>query len=96
MDLSGYVNVTEITRLRAQVFAARSMEDEINQSLDDVVALLEAEIGRLKVSLEAYRLSNHVRRQELIRWHVAALDERQDTLESLKALLQDNEGPAFH
>ena len=95
MNLSHNRHIAEITKLRAQLFAARSMEDEINQSLDDVIALLEAEISRLKVSLETYRLSNHAQRRDLIRWHVEALDERQDTLESLKALLHDD-GPAFH
>ena len=59
----------------------------LNRSLDDVVELLNGEIERLKESLETYRLSNHPQRQAIIRWHVRTLDERQDTLEKLQAML---------
>jgi len=63
-------------------------EDEpINNSLDDVIVLLEREIERLRVSLETIRLSNHPDRAALIRWHVRTLDERQDALDQMKALL---------
>ena len=60
---------------------------DLNRSLDDVVELLGREIERLKGSLETYRLSKHPKRQEIIRWHVQTLDERQDTLEELQELL---------
>ena len=60
----------------------------LNRSLDDVVELLNGEIERLKESLETYRLSNHPQRQAIIRWHVRTLDERQDTLEKLQAMLE--------
>ena len=56
----------------------------LNETVEDVIILLEREIERLKVSLDNFRMSEHPNRQELIRWHVRALDERQDTLESLK------------
>jgi hypothetical protein len=62
-------------------------EVHLNQSIDDVIDLLEREIRRLQASLETYRLSQHPRRGDIIRWHVRSLDERQDTLEELRALL---------
>jgi hypothetical protein len=63
-------------------------EDElINNSLDDVIVLLEREIERLQASLETIRLSNHADRAALIRWHIGALDERQDALDRMKAML---------
>lgn len=67
-------------------------EAHLNQSLDDVVSLLEREIRRLKESLETYRLSRHPRRNEIIRWHVRTLDERQDALERLRAMLLERNG----
>lgn len=63
-------------------------DSELNQSLDDVIGLLEREIERLKASLTTYRLSKHPQRAEIIRWHVRSLDERQDALEELQALLE--------
>ena len=62
-------------------------DELINNSLDDVIVLLEREIERLQLSLETIRLSNHPDRSELIRWHVRTLDERHDALEQMKALL---------
>ncbi len=62
-------------------------DEDLNRSLDDVIDLLAREIDRLKESLETYRLSKHPNRQDIIRWHVQALDERQDTLEELRTLL---------
>lgn len=66
-------------------------EDHLNRSLDDVIALLEREIRRLGESLETYRLSEHPKRAEIIRWHVRALDERQDALQRLRAMLLADE-----
>ncbi len=69
-------------------------EARLNRTLDDVIDLLEREIRRLKESLEAYRLSKHPNRSEIIRSHVRALDERQDALERLQAmLLAQQDGP---
>jgi hypothetical protein len=62
-------------------------DELINNSLDDVIVLLEREIERLQLSLETIRLSNHAERNELIRWHIRTLDERQDALDQMKALL---------
>lgn len=73
-------------------------EVQLNRSIDDVIDLLEREIRRLQASLETYRLSQHPRRGDIIRWHVRSLDERQDALEELRALLLaqhgDSDGPA--
>lgn len=63
------------------------MEDQLNRSLDDVIELLQREIERLKESLETYRQSGHPNRQEIIRWHIRSLDERQDALEELQRLI---------
>lgn len=62
-------------------------EVQLNQSIDDVIDLLEREIERLQASLETYRLSDHPRRGDIIRWHVKSLDERHDALEELRALV---------
>lgn len=62
-------------------------EAQLNQSIDDVIDLLEREIRRLQASLETYRLSDHPRRGDIIRWHVKSLDERHDALEELRALM---------
>lgn len=69
-------------------------ETHLNRSLDDVIAMLDREIRRLKESLETYRLSQHPKRNEIIRWHVRSLDERQDALEELRTMLlaQQNNG----
>lgn len=76
---------------------SRDYESHLNRSLDDVISLLELEIRRLKESLETYRLSNHPKRNEIIRWHVHTLDERQDALERVRAMLlaerDDSNGP---
>lgn len=62
-------------------------EAHLNRSLDDAIAMLEREIRRLKESLETYRLSEHPKRNDIIRWHVRTLDERQDALEQLRTML---------
>ncbi|MDZ7670097.1 MAG: hypothetical protein U5Q16_11990 [Gammaproteobacteria bacterium] len=75
-------------------------EAHLNRSLDDVIAMLEREIRRLKESLETYRLSAHPKRGEIIRWHVRTLDERQDALEQLRTMLlaqqRENDEPPRH
>ena len=74
-------------RLKMNDSTDSERSDELNQSLDDVIDLLAKEIERLKLSLETYRLSRHPKRAEIIRWHVQTLDERQDALEELQALI---------
>jgi hypothetical protein len=69
----------------------------LNRSLDDVVRLLEREIERLKASLEVFRLSEHPQRADIIRWHIRALDDRQDALDDMKRLLDvDADGAPRH
>lgn len=63
----------------------------LNRSLDDVITLLEREIRRLKESLQTYRLSEHPKRDEIIRWHVRTLDEREDALERLRVMVADQQ-----
>ena len=58
-----------------------------NESLDDMIHLLEREIERLKVSLDNHRLSKHPERESLVRWHVRAIDDRQDALDRLKEMV---------
>jgi len=69
-------------------------EEQLNRSLDDVIELLLLEIERVKESLETYRLSKHPNRADIIRWHVQTLDERQDALEDLQAMLVAQRDPA--
>jgi hypothetical protein len=60
----------------------------LNNALDDLISLLEREVERLQESLEIYRLSqHHPERHRIVRWHILALDERQDALEEMKARL---------
>ncbi len=66
---------------------ATVQDETINNSLDDVIVLLEREIERLKESLETIRLSTHSDRNALIRWHIQTLDERQDALDQMKQLI---------
>jgi len=69
------------------VTEGKNPKQYLNESLDDVILLLEREIRRLKESLETYRSLPHPRRHEIIRWHVRTLDERQDALERLRVML---------
>lgn len=62
--------------------------DALNDSLDDVIVLLEREIERLKSSLEIYRDSEHPNRRDIMRMHVDALDRRQDTLDEMRDLVK--------
>jgi len=71
-------------------------EKQLNESLDDVIELLQNEIERLQTSLETYRLSRHPQRQDIVRWHVQALDKRQDTLDELKDLMIAARQEAVH
>ncbi len=71
----------------------REEEWALNNSLDDVILLLEREIERLKESLTLFRLSDRPDRNEIVRWHIRTLDERQDALESMKALIVETRPP---
>lgn len=71
----------------------REEEWALNNSLDDVILLLEREIERLKESLTLFRQSDRPDRNEIVRWHIRTLDERQDALESMKALIVETRPP---
>lgn len=58
----------------------------VNDSLDELIALLEAELERLKVDLETFRLTDNPARHAITAELVRAIDERQDRLEELTAL----------
>ncbi|XOV84492.1 MAG: hypothetical protein ACFHXK_05110 [bacterium] len=65
-------------------------------SLEDVLDLLAAEIERLQVSLETYRLGDHPSKQALIRWHVQQIDVRHDRLEEIKQMILKRNNDAVH
>jgi len=65
----------------------------LNGTLDDAIELLERELERLKVGLATCRRLDHPRRDELVRWHVATIDERQDVLEHLHAMVMARRSP---
>lgn len=58
----------------------------VNESLDELIALLTAEIERLKVDLETFRLTDNPAKRQITAELVRAIDERQDRLEELMAL----------
>ena len=60
--------------------------EPLNVALSNVLDLMGQEIERLKLALETYRQSDHPDKDELVRWHVREIDERQDRLESLKQI----------
>ncbi len=72
---------------------ARREDELLNNSLDDVIHLLEREIERLKESLTLFRHSDRPDRNDIVRWHIRTLDERQDALESMKALIIETRSP---
>ncbi|MCA9233412.1 MAG: hypothetical protein H6993_03015 [Pseudomonadales bacterium] len=71
----------------AEELEHRLADDDAALTLDDVIGLLEGEIERLKTALQTYRLLDHPRKAEIIRWHVRNLDARQDRLDELRAML---------
>ena len=64
-----------------------------NDSLSDLIALLEAEVERLKVDLETFRLSQHPSRDRIVRELVDQIDARQDRLEELQAIRRAQADP---
>lgn len=70
------------------------LEAQVNRSLDDAIELMQAEVERLKASLETCRRLDHPRRGELVRWHVRRLDQREDALAQLQAMLLARRSPA--
>ncbi|MFK7913123.1 MAG: hypothetical protein AB8B93_04350 [Pseudomonadales bacterium] len=58
----------------------------MNESLDELIALLVAELDRLKVDLDTFRLTDNPAKKQITAELVRAIDERQDRLEELTAL----------
>lgn len=69
------------------------IESQVNRTLDDAVALMQGEVDRLQAALETCRRLDHPRRGELVRWHVQRLDQRQDALEQLHAMIVARRAP---
>lgn len=81
---------------RGETLDSDALEGEINTSLVEVLDLLAQEVERLKVALEFYRLSEHAEKDQLIRWHVQQIDQRQDRLEDIKSLILAKGGDSVH
>ena len=62
-------------------------DDELNTNLHEVLDLMSQQVERLKVSLDFFRLAEHENKEQIIRWHVREIDERQDRMDELKALI---------
>ena len=65
----------------------------VGPGLQQMLQLLENEIARLQEELAALRSSDHPQRRALVQDRVARIDERQMTLDSLKASMEQ-ESPA--
>lgn len=76
-----------VTQDSVQQTADGDTSEPVNNSLDDVLALMVREVQRLQEALEYYRLSEHPDKDAIIRWHVQQIDQRQDRLADLKALM---------
>ena len=70
-----------------------AMEEQVNLTLDNAIELLQEELERLTVALETCRRLDHPRRAELVRWHVRRVDQRQDALDKLQAMLLADREP---
>ncbi|MGI9326895.1 MAG: hypothetical protein ACR2PZ_16875 [Pseudomonadales bacterium] len=69
----------------------------MNDSLDELINLLSAEIERLKVDLETFRLTQNPARERVIAELIRAIDTRQDRLTELEALRDDvRSNPQLH
>lgn len=78
---------TETRDMTTEAELQSALPDDLELTLDDVIVLLAREVERLKEALTTWRQLDHPRKDEIIRWHVRTLDERQDKLEDLKTML---------
>ena len=69
---------------------------ELNTNLHEVLDLMSQQVERLKTSLDFFRLSEHQNKEEIIRWHVREIDERQDRMDELKALILAGDDGSLH
>ncbi len=67
---------------------AEAVEQPLNDSLENLIELLGAEVERLKVDLETFRLTESPNRDRVIAELIRAIDLRQDRLIELQALQQ--------
>lgn len=66
----------------------------MSSSLDQLIALLEAETARLKANLETVRLTSNPAREQLERRLVDSIDERETRLAELAELRELLNGEA--
>lgn len=67
--------------------------EQVGAGIQQMIGLMEAEIERLKVSLELARAGGAPNRRELIMHHVSRIDERQDALDKLHSLQRASDAP---
>jgi hypothetical protein len=90
------LDIDALGALSDDILDTDAFDSEINTSLDEVLDLLAQEVERLKVALEYYRLSDHPEKENLVRWHVQQIDQRQDRLEDIKSLILAKGGNSVH
>lgn len=70
------------------------------RELRAVAAALEGELERLKENLETHRLLDHPEQQTIVRQLIRDIDEREDRLHELNALIArddpDSSAPTMH
>ena len=70
------------------------LESALNNSLEDVLNLLTQQVEKLHASLAFVRMSERTDKQTLERWHVQQIDQRQDRIAEIQAMiLADHDGP---
>ena len=72
--------------MREAELATDGDEEGINNSIEDVIGLMEQEVERLKLALESVRLARAAPAQ--IRWHIAQIDQRELVLDELRKMIQ--------
>ncbi len=95
-DETDEVNPLDERQARRRPEGDLSMDRVMNDSLEQVLQLLAKEVERLKKALEYYRQSDRPDREDLMRWHVQRIDERQDRMEEIKNLIVARDNSAVH
>lgn len=67
--------------------------EQFGAGIQQMIGLMEAEIERLKVSLELARAGGAPNQRELIKHHVSRIDERQEALDKLRSLQRRSDSP---
>lgn len=76
----------DMTCTREVGLAIDGNEAGLNRSIEDVVSLMEQEVERLKLALDALRLARAA--PQRIRWHIDQIDHRQLVLDELRRMIQ--------